>query len=126
MDRIDALNAFLASMGQPTFVFFGPQANCTLDLCPPQWSVYGYRPSLGANVFFMSMFFCAMIAHIIIGVRGRAWSFTACMVCGCLDAMLGYATRAWMFFDLWNFDAFMIQVGQFMGVWPLFDIGGDF
>ncbi|KAJ4391294.1 hypothetical protein N0V93_004911 [Gnomoniopsis smithogilvyi] len=110
MDRMKALNDYLASTGQPTFDFFGPNANCTLDLCSPRWSVYGYRPSLGANAFYAGIFFCAMLAHVAVGVKRRAWSFMACMVCGCVDEMMGYAARVWMFYDLWNFSAFMIQV----------------
>lgn len=114
MDRMQALNDYLASTGQPTFDFFGPDANCTLELCSPRWSVYGYRPSLAANVFFACIFFCAMVAHIAVGAKARAWSFMACTVCGCLNEMLGYAARVWMFHDLWNFSAFMIQVGSFL------------
>ncbi|CAN8097136.1 unnamed protein product [Discula destructiva] len=110
MDRAEALNAYLASMGQPTFNYFGPHANCTLELCSPTWSVYGYRPSLGANLAFSCIFCAALLAHLAIGVRRKTWTFLACMVCGCLDATLGYAGRIWMFHDLWNFDAFIIQV----------------
>lgn len=112
MDRMEALNAHLASTGQPTFNFFGLDANCTLELCSPKWSVYGYRPNLGANLFFVCIFFCAMIAHVAIGLKWKMWSFMGCMVCGCLDEMLGYAARVWMFYNLWNFTAFMIQVGE--------------
>ncbi|KAF3770392.1 hypothetical protein M406DRAFT_32933 [Cryphonectria parasitica EP155] len=107
---MDALNTYLASTGQPTFDFFGPNANCTIDLCSPRWSVYGYKPSLSANLALLAIFFAALVAHILLGLRSRTWSFMACMISGCLDEMLGYAARVWMFSDLWNFDAFMIQV----------------
>lgn len=111
-DRMEALNAYLASQGKPTFIYFGPNANCTLDLCPPQWSVYGYRPSLGVNLAFLIVFLLALIVHVAMGIRWRAWYFMACMICGCLDEILGYAARVWMFYDLWNFNAFMLQVGK--------------
>lgn len=112
MDRIEALNAYLAATGQPTFDFFGPDANCTLEHCSPNWSVYGYRPTLGVNIAFLAVFFAALLIHVYIGLRWRAWSFMGCMISGCLDEMLGYGARIWMFYDLWNFNAFMIQVGK--------------
>ncbi|KAI4251550.1 MAG: hypothetical protein LQ352_004786 [Teloschistes flavicans] len=31
------------------YVVYGPDANCTLALCPAELSVYQYRPSLAAN-----------------------------------------------------------------------------
>lgn len=112
MDPIQKLNDYLNSTGRGTFDFFGPDANCTLALCSPEWSVYSYRPALGANIAFLALFFAAMILHVGIGAKRHAWSFMACMVAGCLDEMLGYAGRVWMFYDLWNFNAFMIQVGK--------------
>jgi len=39
MDRSQELNDYLASIGQPTFIFFGPNANCTFELCSTGWSV---------------------------------------------------------------------------------------
>lgn len=112
MDRVEALNAYLASQGKPTFTYFGPHANCTLELCSPKWSVYGYRPAPGANLALLIIFLLALIFHVAIGVKWRAWSFMGCMICGCLDEIIGYAARVWMFYDLWNFSAFMIQVGK--------------
>lgn len=117
MDPIQQLNEYLNATGRGTFDFFGPDANCTLALCSPDWSVYGYRPALGANLAFLVLFFLALAAHIAVGLKYRSsssssWSFVACMAAGCLDEMLGYAGRVWMFYDLWNFNAFMIQVGK--------------
>lgn len=114
MNPAEVLNKYLAATGQPTFIFFGPHANCTSELCPPAWSAYGYRPDLVANLALLAAFTAALLAHIVIGVRWRQWSFMACMICGCLDEMLGYGARVWMYYDLWNFNAFMIQVGAFV------------
>lgn len=112
MSRMDALNAYLAATGQPTFVFFGPHANCTIELCSPDWSAYGYRPALGANVAFLAVFAAALLVHVALGRRWRAWSFMGCMVCGCLDEMAGYGARIWMYHDLWSFNAFMTKAGE--------------
>lgn len=100
-------------------VAFGPSANCTLDICPPQQSVYGYIPDLASNTVFLAMFAAAMLVHAVIGLMWNQWWFTCCMVAGCVDEILGYAGRVWMSQDLWNFQAFMIQVGEFGNSWVL-------
>lgn len=110
MDRGEALNNYLASIGEPTFIFFGPHANCTAELCSYRWSVYGYRPEMSANVFFMCVFFALLVAHVVIGARRKAWAFMSFMIAGCADEILGYAGRVCMYYDLWNFKAFMVQV----------------
>lgn len=117
MDLAEKLNANLAAQGKPTFNFFGPNANCTLALCPPTWSVYGYRPALGASVAPLVFFAVALLVHVVLGHRWREWSFMACMICGCVDEMLGYGARVWMYHDLWNFNAFMVQVGKLNSIY---------
>ncbi|KUI54341.1 Sphingoid long-chain base transporter RSB1 [Cytospora mali] len=92
------------------YVFFGPHANCTLTVCDPKYSIYGYIPTFGANLAFAIIFACAIALHVGLGVWSRSVWFMCCMVAGCLDEILGYAGRLWMSHDLWNFRAFMIQV----------------
>lgn len=111
MTPSEALNEYLAATGRPHFVFFGPHANCTFELCSTAWSAYGYRPDLGANIALLVTFIVALLAHVVLGVWWRQWYFMACMICGCLDEILGYAARVWMYYDLWSFKAFMIQAG---------------
>lgn len=111
LDPMAKLNGFISYLGLGPFNFFGPAANCSIEVgCHDEWSVYTYRPSLGANWFFFCIFLVVLIAHIALGVRYKAWSFMACMVAGCVDEMVGYSGRIWMFYDLWKFEAFMIQV----------------
>lgn len=93
------------------FVTFGPDANCTLELCPISTTVYEYRPSLAANITFIALFSIAMLIHLILGFRWKQWWYMACMVVGCIDEILGYAGRVWMYYSPWKFEAFMIQVG---------------
>jgi hypothetical protein len=92
------------------FKSFGPGANCTLDLCPIEWTVYQYRPSLPANTVFIALYFVALIVHIYLGVRWRSWGFMAFMTVGCLYAMLGYAGRIILWTNPWSFPGFMIQM----------------
>ncbi|KAH6971178.1 RTA1 like protein-domain-containing protein [Ilyonectria sp. MPI-CAGE-AT-0026] len=91
-------------------VVFGPGANCTLDTCPLEYSVYGYRPSLAANILFVVLFALAGILHIFLGLRWRTWFFMVCMVLGCLNAVMGYVGRVMMYYNPFNFGAFMQQI----------------
>lgn len=92
------------------YVYFGPHANCTLAVCNPKFSVYGYVPTFAANLAFAIAFVIAIVLHIGAGVwSGSAW-FMWCVVAGCVDEILGYAGRLWMSRDLWNFRAFMMQI----------------
>ncbi|KAL8753791.1 MAG: hypothetical protein Q9184_005317 [Pyrenodesmia sp. 2 TL-2023] len=71
------------------YVVFGPDANCTLALCPAELSVYQYQPTLAGNVCFLVFFGVAMIAHIVIGLKWRTWFFVFCMFWGCVSEMIG-------------------------------------
>lgn len=35
------------------YIVYGPEANCTLALCPVQLSVYQYQPTLAGNIAFL-------------------------------------------------------------------------
>lgn len=98
------------------YVAFGPGANCTLAVCSPKYSVYGYIPSFEANLAFAIVFAVAIFLHVGAGVYSRSAWFMWCMVAGCLDEILGYAGRLWMSRDLWSFGAFMMQISESWGV----------
>ncbi|KAL8834571.1 MAG: hypothetical protein Q9170_003699 [Blastenia crenularia] len=71
------------------YVTYGPNANCTLALCPASLSVYQYRPTLGGNIAFLVLFGLAMLIHIGMGLKWRTWFFVICMFWGCVDEMIG-------------------------------------
>lgn len=96
----------------PYIVVFGPRSNCTLDLCPVEYSVYGYRPTLSANAIFLALYALSAIIHIYLGVRWKQWFFMGAMVAGAVNAVLGYAGRIWMWYNPFNFAAFIIQIGS--------------
>lgn len=100
-------------------VIFGPEANCTLALCPITWSVYQYRPSLPANIIFLVLFDLAMVVHIYLGCRWRSWWFMVFMILGCLVEMVGYIGRIVMYKNPFNFAGFMIQI-VFITTGPVF------
>ncbi|KAK3380883.1 parasitic phase-specific protein PSP-1 [Podospora didyma] len=91
-------------------IVFGPKANCTLDICPVQASVFGYRPNLAANTTFIVLFALAGIVHTYLGIRWRSWFFMGCMLLGCVSASIGYIGRVIMWYNPFNFGGFMLQI----------------
>jgi hypothetical protein len=91
-------------------ISYGPRANCTLDICPVEWSVYQYRPSLAANATFIALFGLAMVVHIFLGIRWKTWGFMAFMILGCTEAMVGYVGRIMLYNNPFSFAGFLIQV----------------
>lgn len=112
--NLHALQERAASIGD--YVTFGPHANCTLAICNPGFSVYGYIPTFEANLAFAIIFAIAIILHIGAGVYSRSVWFMWCIIAGCFDEIIGYAGRLWMNHDLWNFQAFMMQISEFWNV----------
>ncbi|KAF4450573.1 hypothetical protein F53441_6353 [Fusarium austroafricanum] len=101
-------------MSQPPlpggFIVFGPDSNCTLALCPVQWSVYKYRPSLAANITFIVLFAIAMGTHVVLGIRWKQWFYASFMSLGCLFEIVGYIGRIIMYNNPFNFVGFITQV----------------
>ena len=65
--------------------------DCTLQTCPVSASVYGYRPSIPANAFFLAVFVLLGVAQLIQGIRRKTWFFGAMMVLGCAGEATGEA-----------------------------------
>ncbi|PHH75812.1 hypothetical protein CDD83_4350 [Cordyceps sp. RAO-2017] len=89
---------------------FGPNANCTLDTCPAEWSIYGLRPSLAANTTFLVLFALIGIVHTYLGFRWRSWGFMGGMMLGCLNEIIGYAGRIMLWYNPFSFVGFMVQI----------------
>ncbi|KPM40284.1 hypothetical protein AK830_g6277 [Neonectria ditissima] len=102
----------MSSDRQPpdNLVIFGPDGNCTLDLCDIQWSVYKYQPSLAANITFIVLYAIAMGVHIFLGFRWKSWWFMTFMILGCLVEIIGYIGRIIMHYNPFSFPGFMIQI----------------
>lgn len=93
-------------------VVFGPGANCTLDICPVQLSVYGYRPSLVANITFIALYALASLIHTYLGISWKQWWFMTCMLVGAVNAIIGYVGRVMMYYDPFKFAPFMLQISE--------------
>ncbi|KAF2468674.1 RTA1-domain-containing protein [Lindgomyces ingoldianus] len=91
-------------------IFFGPNANCTFDICTASESVYGYRPSLAANITFIVLFSVANLIHVVQGFRWTTWRFTWLMILGCAHEITGYIARIKLYYNPWAFVPFLIQI----------------
>ncbi|KAI1456747.1 RTA1-domain-containing protein [Annulohypoxylon moriforme] len=89
---------------------FGPDATCTLDLCPLEMSVLEYRPSLGSNIAFICIFTALLSIHGVLGLRWRSWWFLGCMTVGCTTEIIGYVGRVMLFYNPFSFAGFMMQI----------------
>lgn len=105
------------------YVVFGPQANCTLDVCPVEWSVYKYRPSIAANSVFIALFGISIALHAVLGFRWRQWNFMVLMIFGCIVEIGGYAGRLVLYNNPFSFGGFMDQI-VLITIGPVFYTAG--
>ncbi|KAK1963170.1 parasitic phase-specific protein PSP-1 [Colletotrichum sublineola] len=91
-------------------VAFGPGANCTLELCPLEWSILRYQPSIPASGTFIAFFALALIIHAVQGIRWKTWGFTASIICGCVLEIIGYVGRLIIHDNPFDFQGFLIQI----------------
>jgi hypothetical protein len=94
----------------PYLVSFGPDANCTLALCPVESSLQGYRPALAVQIAFTALFGVSMLIHLAQGIRYRTWFFASMMALGCIGEMIGYGGRVLLYQNPFSFDGFIIEI----------------
>jgi hypothetical protein len=78
--------------------------------CPVQDTIYGYRPSLAFNAFFLAFFASLALVHAYLGIRGRTYFFAHMLTLGCISEALGYAGRVMMWQNAFNATAFNLQI----------------
>lgn len=93
-------------------IAFGPMANCTLDLCDLEWSVFRYLPSKAANATFLAAFGLLLSIQVFQGVHYKTWTYMACMAAGCGLELAGYAGRIMLHKNPFDFNAFLINLGK--------------
>lgn len=95
-----------------SLVAFGPDANCTVELCGLEHTIYGYRPSLAANIALPVVFGLIGLAHVFVGIRWRSFGFMTGMLLGCVAEIIGYVGRILLNHNPYSFVAFMIQISK--------------
>ncbi|KAI3557521.1 parasitic phase-specific protein PSP-1 [Colletotrichum abscissum] len=91
-------------------IAFGPEANCTLDLCPIEWSILRYQPSVPASGTFIGFFSLALALHALLGFKWKTWGFTASMISGCVLEIVGYVGRLFIHDNPFDFNGFLMQI----------------
>ncbi|KAL0944558.1 parasitic phase-specific protein psp-1 [Colletotrichum truncatum] len=101
----------MADMALPDgLVAFGPNANCTLNQSPLEWSLLRYKPSIPANVFFLAAFGLCLAIHIVQGFWLKTWGFLISMACGCIMEIVGYIGRILLYDNPFGFPGFLMQI----------------
>ncbi|KAK9234062.1 RTA1 domain-containing protein [Lipomyces kononenkoae] len=78
--------------------------------CPVEATIYGYYPSLVANVFFAAAFGFYMVLNIAFAVRYRTVSYGIALILGCMTEVVGYIGRIMMHHNPWSQAGFDIQI----------------
>lgn len=79
-------------------------------LCPVEATVYGDYFTLGACIFFVAAHSVLLLAQTYLGIKSRAWSFSAYLAVGTIFELMGYAARIAMSQNPWTYDGFVIQL----------------
>lgn len=96
----------------PGVIVFGPDATCTLDTCPVEWSILTYQPSIPVNGVLMALFAVAGVVHAYLGFRWRSWGFMGGMLVGCIAEIIGYVGRLLLHDNPFSWNGFMIQISE--------------
>ncbi|KAK4124298.1 hypothetical protein N657DRAFT_655585 [Parathielavia appendiculata] len=89
-----SLTSHRASCGLRRTSWSSAPPGCTLDICAVEISVYGYRPSLAANITFISMYTIAPVIQAYLRIRWKQWWYVSLM----------------MYYNPFSFAAFVIQI----------------
>ena len=90
----------------------GNDANCTLALCSIEYTIFKYRPSLGANAFFLAAYILFSFLAIYHMVRYKKYFYSTALLCGFLTEIAGYAGRIAMYKNTFNHAAFLDQISE--------------
>lgn len=76
--------------------------------------MFGYRPSLAANITFLALFAVIGIVHTYLGYRWRTWGFMTGMLLGCLSEILGYVGRIMLWYNPFSYNGFLLQISEYL------------
>jgi hypothetical protein len=90
----------------------GVYPNCTLRVdCLLSGYVTAqidYYPSLGGNIFYLSLFAISLIVQVAQGIVWRTWSYSIAMVLGLLLECVGYGGRVALSGNPFIFNSFLM------------------
>lgn len=83
---------------------------CTYDTCCLKQGNLTYLPSVGGNAVYLTAFILLIIAQLYLGFRYKTHGFMWPFVLGCAGEAIGYGGRVWMAYNIFNFNAFLINL----------------
>ncbi|KAI4281201.1 MAG: hypothetical protein L6R35_005700 [Caloplaca aegaea] len=83
---------------------------CTLETCPLVLATVDYVPSLGGNVFYLTLFSILLLLQLAFGYQYRTWSFTGSMFGGLVLEIIGYVARVQMHYNPFESDPFLMYI----------------
>lgn len=89
-----------------------PNGDCSQlsAACPPSESVYGYRPSLAATVFFLVLFLFSGAVYTYQGIRYKTWFFLGAMLLGSVSEAMGYVAKVLLWQNPFSNTGFKMSV----------------
>ncbi|KAK5111309.1 hypothetical protein LTR85_012204 [Meristemomyces frigidus] len=84
--------------------------DCTQSTCPVSESVYGYRPNLGATLFFLIVFALSGCVYLWQGVQTKTRAFSIAMVLGAVTEVMGYVAKLLLWNDPFSDTGFKMSV----------------
>lgn len=86
--------------------------DCTAvsEECPIKYSIYGYYPNLGGNVFLTAWFAMLFFPNLFFGIRYKAWTYMLALCLGCITETVGYAGRIILHSNPFSETGFQMQI----------------
>ncbi|KAF2430915.1 RTA1 like protein, partial [Tothia fuscella] len=78
--------------------------------CTVENSIYGYKPSIGWNSFFLAVFLVSSLIHAFQGWKYKTWSFLVAMVIGGLSEAVGQGGRIMLHKNVYDDAGFKLQI----------------
>ena len=79
------------------------------ELCPVKFTIYQDYLSTGANAFFATIFVLIFLVQVVLGLRGRFWSYTIWMGIGVGFESVGYIGRILESKNPWVLNTFIVE-----------------
>jgi len=78
--------------------------------CPVSDTIYGYRPNLALDAFFLAFFTLFALIHAALGLAGRTYFLAYVLTLGCIAEALGYGGRLLLWRNPFDSTGFELQI----------------
>ncbi|RFU33095.1 hypothetical protein B7463_g3231, partial [Scytalidium lignicola] len=85
-------------------------SQCNINVCNIQDATVTYIPTLFGNALYAGVFGALLISQAGLLVYYRTWTYSIAMLCGCILEVIGYVSRIFMHFNVWESNPFLIYL----------------